>query len=451
MKYFRRSSRQFIVAISSCLALFLSDHVFALGLMEAYSAALQNDPAYRAALYERRAGQQYKAIGRSYLLPNLSAIYSASKNQADISSDTTSGVIIEQRDYKSEVGAIQLRQPLFSLDSAARYRQGVAQTNTSEAQFAASRQELIVQLASLYAAANYAGDQLALTIAQRDAYGEQRRTNDRMFAKGEGTQTDMLETQAKFDLSEAQVLESRDAMTNACNALASLVGREITKLDPLRDDFRAAPMRPAGFEDWKAIALAQNPEIAAQRYAVETASQEVNKNRAGHAPRLDAVLSRNNNSSDTINTYKQDATINSVGLQLTLPLYAGGSVSALTHQAVANHEKAKANLDAKTSDVLIELRKQYNSTVSGMSRIDALVKSESSVRLLIYATQKSVKGGVRTNLDVLNAQRQMFEAKRDLAVARYNYLISYLRLRKAAGTLSVSDLQTVAAYFTHLP
>ena len=419
----------------------------ALGLIQAYEAALQNDPAYRAAVHENEAGQQYEVLGRANLLPSLSASYSNSKNQADITTKTAFGQTAEQRNYTSMTGAIQLRQPLVNMEGIARYYQGVAQTDYSDAQFAARRQELIVRLVGAYAEAKYAEDHLALALVQRDAYAEQRRMNDRMFEKGEGTRTDMLETQAKFDLAEAQVLEAKDNLTDARNALAAMVGQEIIALDALRDDFRVKPMQPDGFDEWKAIAMERNPEIVAQRHAVEAASQEINKNRAGHMPRLDAIASISKSSSDTINTYNQDAQTNSIGVQLNVPLYSGGYTSAVTSQAASNHEKAKADLEAKTSQVLIDLRKNYSLTLSSALRIDALEKSVNSARLLVEATQKSVRGGLRTNLDVLNAQQQLFTAKRDLSLARYNYLLGYLRLRQAAGVVGMGDLQDIAGYF----
>jgi protease secretion system outer membrane protein len=441
------SSRQCAIATLSISLLLNANDAAALGLIEAYDAALKNDPAFQAAIFERQAGAEFREIGTSYLLPNVSANYSISQNQADIKTETAQGERSEERRYQSKSGGIQLRQPLFNLDAMARYRQGIAQTSASEAQFSSNSQDMMVRLVSLYVSAKYTEDQLAMAIAQRDAFAEQRKANDRLFKRGEGTVTDMIETQAKFDLAEAQVIEARDAVTNARDALASLIGREVTQLDPLQENFRAAPMQPASFEEWKTIALEKNPELVAQKYAVEAANQEIKKNQAGHAPRLDAVLGLNQSSSDTVSTYKQESTVNSIGLQLTIPLYAGGAIRAQSRQAAANYGRAQANLDGKTNDVLLELRKQYNASLNASARIDALIKSADSARLLIDATTKSVKAGLRTNLDSLNAQRQLFEVKRDLALARYNYLVSYLRLRKAAGILAMSDLQTVSGLF----
>jgi protease secretion system outer membrane protein len=418
-----------------------------LGLLQAYDAALMNDPVYRSAQRDNDAGQEFEMLGRSNVLPTISASYQRSRNQADIATSNIRGNFNEHRNYTGSAASLQLRQPIYHPEGQARYRQGIAQTSASNAQFTAQRQNLIVRLVALYAPAKYAEDQLAQAVARRDAYAEQRRSNERLLQLGEGTRTDVLETQAKYDLAEAQVLEAEDNVVNSRNALANLVGQDVKTLDPLVDNFRVQPMLPEAFEAWRALALANSPEIAVQRLIMEIAEEEIHKNSAGHLPRLDLLASIGKNSSDTTNTLDQNINIRSIGLQLSVPIYSGGAVTAALRQAIANHEKAVADLEAKTDAVLLELRKQYHLTLSSAVRIDAAVKALSSAALLIEATQKSVKGGQRTNLDVLNAQQQMFEARRDLALARYNYLLGYLRLRLSAGTLGLADLKVMANYF----
>ncbi len=437
------------LASTLVLALLLqSGGAAAFGLQQAYDAALQNDPVYRSAVSENVAGQQFRVLGRSNLLPVLSGNYSTYKNQATITTTAPNRLPSKDSpDYNSSTTTLQLRQPLVNFDGLARYRQGIAQTNYSDAVFSTRSQEVLLRVVGAYADAQYSDDQLALVVAQRDAFGEQMRVNDRMFKMGEGTRTDVLETQAKFDLAEAQVLEAQDSLMTARNTLAAIVGREITQLDPLSENFRVTPMQPADFAEWEKTALENNPEIQSQTYAVEASRQEINKSRAGHAPRVDLIATLNRSNSDTINTLYQDSNVRSIGVQVTIPIYSGGSVNAATSQAIANREKAKSDLDATTKKILVELRKQYSLSLSSSSRIDALVKSVASARLLVEATRQSVKGGVRINLDVLNAQQQLFQTQRDLAQARYNYLLSYLRLRGAAGTLGGDDLAKVASYF----
>ena len=425
-------------------ALFPIKTVSAFGLMQAYEAALNNDAVYRAAVHENEAGQQFKVIGRSSLLPVLSGSYST--NYVD-GERTFAGQPTQHLTYRNETSVLQLRQPVVNFESFARYKQGQAQTSAADTQFLVRNQDLIVRLAAAYMDARFAEDQLALTSAQMSSYAEQRLTNERLFEKGEGTRTEMLETQARFDLAEAQVIESRDNLTNARNVLTSIVGEEVRLVNPLLEDFRVKPMLPTSFEEWKEIALEQNPEIVSQRHAVEVARQEINKQRAGHAPRIDLVASVNKSMSDNIIFFGVDTFTRSVGVQVNVPMYAGGIVNAMTSQAVSNHERAKAELESRTHQVLIELRRQFNLNLSSSRRIDALTTSVNSRNILLDATKKSVIGGTRNNIDILNAQQQFFEARLDLMQARYNYLLSYLRLRKAAGTVDIRDLQDVARYF----
>jgi protease secretion system outer membrane protein len=438
-----------ISLIALACGLMLAAPASAIGLMQAYHAALLNDPTYRSAISENRAGKEYKTIGRSGLLPTLQYSYSTSQNKAETEQPNILGKITTSHtDYRSITNNVSLRQTLFNLDAFARYKQGIAQSNYSDAQFTGKSMDLMIRLVSNYVEAKYAEDQLVLISAQRDAYAEQKRVNDRMFEKGEGTRTDMLETQARLDVAEAQVIEYTDNLMNARNALAGMTGSDVTKLDGLGDGFSAMSLTPNNFEDWKSLAETNNAELTAGRFSLEVAQQEITKSRAGHAPRLDLNAGYNHGISDSLTTQKQDSAVRSIGIQLVIPLYSGGYVNAVSNQAVANRDRARSDLDASTNKVMIELRKQFNAVKSSIAKVTALQKSVDSATLLVEATKQSVKGGVRINLDVLNAQQQLMASKRDLALARYTYLTSFLRLRVAAGVVNVDDLQMVAGYFS---
>ncbi|MFZ6648666.1 TolC family outer membrane protein [Undibacterium sp. TJN25] len=451
----RRTARQGFIFVAGIVISLQVGQASAMGLLQAYEAALQNDATYRSAIFDNQAGQENKILGRSNLLPNAQLNYSTAKNKADLTQpENFAGVVIPYTthpDYTSTSSSVTVRQVLFSLDAYAKYKQGIAQTNFSDAQFTARRQDLIIRLVTAYAEAQYANDQVALISAQRNAFAEQRHINDRMFERGEGTKTDMLETQAKLDLSESQLIEAQDNLLTARNTLASMLGQSVEQLDGLTDNFRLLPSTVSTFDEWVALAIENNAEILAGKYNIEVAEQEVKKNWAGHTPRLDLQASYSRAKSDSLTTLDQDQTTKSIGLQLVIPLYSGGSVSALTRQAVANREKAKSDLDFTTKKILLELRKQYSAVMSSSAKIDALVKSVSSATLLVEATNQSVKGGVRINLDVLNAQQQLVTSKRDLVQTRYNYLLAYLRLRNAAGTLNGADLVDISHYFASTP
>jgi protease secretion system outer membrane protein len=414
----------------------------AVGLQQAYRAALQNDPTFRMNYYENEYGKENLVLGRAGLLPNISASYSGNRNVLDQETTIGGRTSLSQPRYLSRSAAVQVRQPLLNLDAITRYRQGKVQTEQAQQTFEANTNEVALRVVGAYCDALFADDQVALARVQRDMYLEQQHVNERMFEKGEGTRTDMLETRARLDLSEAQLIEAQDNAVAMRNTLAGVIG-----MQALGEGFRVMPLTPVSFDEWRALALQNNNELAAARLAVENARLEIARNKAGHAPRIDLVGVYSRGDNESINTYGQNNVNRALGVQVNIPLYAGGAVNATTRQAVANHERAKADLDARTSKVLVELRKAHSLVLSSVRKIDALVKAVESNRLLMTATEQSIKGGVRINLDLLNAQQQLYTSQRDLAQARYAYLLGVLRLRAAAGTLGDGDIRELAAYF----
>jgi protease secretion system outer membrane protein len=430
-------------------ALFLAGgNAGAVTFTQAYEAALKNDPNYRIGYYENEYGKENKVLGRVGLLPNVVASYSASRNRVDLEGiDQLGRPTLTHPQYISRSSAVQLRQPLLNLEAIARYRQGVVQTEAAEAAFATRGAEVVLRVAGAYLDALLANDALALAQSQRDAYSEQAKVNARLLEKGEGTKTDSLETAAKLDQAEAQVIEARDTLATNMSTLADIIGMDPGTLQPLAPGFRFAPLSPAGFEAWKQMALASNPDIRAARLAVEAARLDIQKSKAGHAPRIDLVATYAKNDAETVNTYTQNSLNRSIGVQVNVPLYSGGQVNSLTRQSVAVHERALADLQVRSDKVTTELRRAHSLVLSSVARIESLDKAVASAELLIKATAQSIKGGVRINLDLLSAEQQLTGVKRDLAQARYNYLMALLRLRAAAGTLAQGDVAEVATYF----
>ena len=419
----------------------------AMGLMQAYDAALQNDPTYRSAIHEHEAGEENLALGRSKLLPNLSFDYQQNRNLLNITTTTGQNTGSQQMTYLGQVTTLSMRQPLFNLGDYASYKQGRAQADYSRAQFSGKGQDLVLRVVQAYTDALYAGDQLDLAKAQSAAYEELMHANELKLSKGEGTRTDVLETQSKYALVQAQVIEAQDQVEAMKRTLSGIVGTEIRDLDPLTENFSPLPLHPDSFPEWKTIALDRNADIEAQRYAVEATRLEVQKDLSGHAPQLDFVASISKNNQGSIYTFNQDMYVRSAGVELSMPIYSGGYVSALSRQASANFERSKSDLDDKTNKLLVDLYKQYGMVLSSTARIEALEKAVDAAKLLIKATRMSIKGGERVNIDLLDAQQQYYQARRDLARARYDYINSYLHLNYDAGTLSPDDLRKMAGYF----
>lgn len=414
-----------------------------LGLLAAYEAALQHDPIYRSAMHENEAGEQAEAIGRSHLLPSLVVTHAQNKNSGTL--DT--GVGTQPLNFDGQVSTLTLRQPLFNMEAIAGYQQGKARADSSRAKFAGSSQQLVVRLVEAYAETLLAQERVKITETERNALEELKRVNERMLQRGEGTTTDVLETQSKFALAEAKIIEAKDELQIAQLKLETIVGQKIAQLDRLSDSFSAQAIHLPDYDSWHALALEQNAELMTQRHNVVSGKEEIKRNRAGHLPRVDLVASLQKNKRGSFITQGLDAEFGTVGIEVNMPLYSGGRVNALTAQATANHARAEADLDAATDKILVELRKQYNLLSSGVRRIESLELAVKSAELLVEATQKSIRGGIRINLNLLDAQQQLHTARRDLVQARYQYLLAYLRLQLAAGTLAMSDLQHIARYF----
>lgn len=537
-----------------------------LDLIEAYAAALAHDPTFRAAQAARDAGLEDRILGRAQLLPTINASVSTERNrlranerevllgmgqtQSNTSSSTRtqsstetteplfSGAspsttlrerdireqssdsaafssqtlsderILETNRIRSTNATLQLRQPLINFAATAGYRQGNLLTAASQARFRAQQQELMVRVTEAYAQTLFAQENRRLAASQLETLVEQQATNERMLDGGEGTLTDVLETRAKREIAQAQLIEAEDNFIVARNRLQAMTGVKIESLAPLKTDVSSTAASTQSPEDWRMLAMTHNGLLESLRHQVDAASEEAKKAEAGHYPRLDLVASvgrddlrttplttatvgtsssregtstssdtsssdtrttgssgntttstsnsvSNSNTSSSSSATSSSTTNNAdtsrrssnnrrIGLELNVPLYAGGAVSARVRQAAARLIQSQAEMDAKVDEVLLELNRQLRLQQSTAQRALALAQAVASSRVAIDATVKSMAAGVRTNLDVLNARERLTAAERELANARYSHLLAYLRLRFNAGVLAEEDLHTVA-------
>lgn len=417
----------------------------ALGLQDAYQAARAHDPKFRAAQKDLEASAESRAIGRSFLLPEVTAGASRGRNALD----RTVGANSDSLNYDSSSAALQLRQPLYNRESAARYRQGQVQAKYGEIQFSIRNNELILRMLEAYTNLLLAYEQVNLAEGQAAAFAEQLRSSERLLKLGEGTQTEVLEARASHELALAQIIEARGGIDNATAVLGGIIGPDLRPTPRrLGRQFEFVKLDPDSLEKWLATALEQSGDIELRRQVVENAREQVALAQAGHYPRLDLTASISRSESESINTINQTNAQKSIGLQLNLPLYAGGRTSAQIRQNEATLGRAEAELADITQEVSVELRRQFNALQGGAQRIEALGRALDSATLLIEATRKSVLGGVRVTLDVLNAEQRKYTVERDLAQARFTYLQAWLRLRSAAGLLKPDDLTQMEGYLT---
>ncbi|WP_062309671.1 TolC family outer membrane protein [Polynucleobacter sinensis] len=429
-----------------------SSVVKALDLMGAYEIALGGDPVYRSATKEYEAGLEYENIGRSALFPRVLANYNAATNKATQWGQQYPGgpnISYDWR-YPSNFAAAQLTQPIISLDAFAKWKQGVAQTEVSNAKYIYSTQDLLVRVSQAYVDLLFAMDQLQYLKIENEAFKQQAITSTFLFENGEGLKTDSLEAKAAQLMSEAKVIDARDMVENARRKLNAILGNTLganESVNSLKDKFPFLAIESGSFKDWEEKAIASNAELVGMKAQVEVALQEYRKNIAGHYPVVNFIAAITTQNSNTVSSINQTTNQNYVGVQVNLPIFSGGEIVSKSNQAYANYEKSKADFAVAQDRIVTELRKQYDLVHSGQAKIRALVGAKESSEQLVQSMKKSVVSGERINLDILLAQKALFLANRDLAQTKYSYLVAFLKLHQLSGTLEVNDFQKVAQYF----
>ncbi|EAX3090848.1 TolC family outer membrane protein, partial [Salmonella enterica] len=296
-----------------------------------------------------------------------------------------------------------------------------------------------------------ARDKIELAKAKKTSYKEQLKINERLLAAGEGTVTDVLETQARYNLSEAQLIEAYDDLDAAQRQLEWIVGVPLDQLSAFevlrQGPFQALTMTYLKFEEWEKKALEKNPLLAALRHGVEAAKYEIERNRAGFMPNIQLYASHSISNSSNDNTVNQRYNTSSIGLRVSIPLYDGGGTAASLRQATARYGQTQAEMDVQITSVINNLRKQFNLCLRSRAMIKAYELTVQSAREQVIATRQSVIAGQRVNIDVLNAQQQLFSAQQDLASAKYTYIKSWITLLGESGLLEENDVKQITNYF----
>lgn len=415
----------------------------AMDLKQAWDLLQYQGPIYRAAVHEKEAGSENRAIGTAGLLPQINA--SAYDNKVN-GSQRQNGAD-NDLDYTSKGANVRLRQPLFNKQKMAEYRQGQQRADYSVAVFDAKSQDAAVRLAESYFDVLLASETITLAKAKLRAFDEQLASAKRRMELGAGTVTDIDESVARRDLADAELIEAQDNLVNARSQLEEYIGETPESLTTLRPNFDTPPLQPGNLQDWLVKAQTDSPLILARRYSRDLAEEEVKRASAGHWPTLDFIAGYTAGQSQSLSELNQRNHYGSIGLEVNFPLFSGGGVSALTRQASANSDKALDELDATRLEVISGTTREFRGIQSGAKRIHALERAVESNERSLISTRKGFKeGGTSTNVDVLNAEELLFVARHDLFEAKLRYLMSHLRLASSVGSLGDDDIAQINDY-----
>jgi len=424
-------------------------------LVQVYQQALANDATYASARNSLTAGQERITQGRSLLLPQVALTGSHLKNNGDFT-PVNEGALTDvggvptrvtgrDTDNSQNIYTLQLTQPLFRWANWQQYQQSKLAQAQAEAQFAQAQQDLIVRVAQAYFDVLTAQDNLASIQAQKSATTEQLASAKRNFEVGTQTITDTHEAQAAYDLVVAQEFAAINDLEVRRTALQQIIGTAPASLATLRTGVAIAPPQPATIEPWISSAEQQNYGVTVQQLAVEIAKREIERNRAGHMPTVDFVAQSQRQSQTASGITKNNA----IGVQWTMPIFSGFQITSKVRETIALEEKARNDLEATKRSAAQNARQAYLGVNSGLAQVRALEAAEVSSKSALESNKLGYQVGVRINIDVLNAQRQLYSTQRDLAKARYDTIMNGLRLKAAAGTLKEADLVPVNALLTN--
>ncbi|MGB9991541.1 TolC family outer membrane protein [Pseudoduganella rhizocola] len=440
-----------LIAVLIASALFTLN-AQAADLLQVYQQAQANDATFASARNSLTAGQERITQGRSLLLPTVTLTGQNLRNYGDRTPgnigaiDVVDGQLVEitkvNQDNHNNSYTLQLTQPLFRWANYQQYEQSKLSQAQAEAQFAAAQQDLILRVAQAYFDVLTAQDNLTATQAQKSATTEQLASAKRNFEVGTQTITDTHEAQAAYDLVVAQEFAAINDLEVKRNALRQIIGQAPGDLAGLRTGVTIAPPEPAAIDPWISAAEGQNYSVTVQELAVEIAKRQISLQRAGHMPTLDLVAQKQRNSFNNIQGTTKN---NAIGVQWSVPIFNGFAVTSRVREAIALEEKARNDLEASKRAAAQNARTAFLGVNTGLSQVKALEAAEVSSKSALDSNKLGYQVGVRINIDVLNAQRQLYATQKDLSKARYDTIMNGLRLKAAAGTLKETDLQPVNA------
>jgi outer membrane protein len=416
-------------------------------LIGVLNEALANDPVYASARFAEEASAEAEPQARAALLPNVSA--SASINTTDyhfVSGNYQVEPSFVQT-FTTWGPTLQVAMPLYRAqlwDSLSQSRLAVRQ---SQMQFAQSREDLLVRVAQAYFDVLASSDALIAIQTNKQAISEQLAQAQREFEVGTKTIVDTHEAKARYDLALAQEQVALGDLVVKKSSLRAIVGRDVGDLAPLRDAPELVGPQPADVEAWAHNAEQNNFSVLAARAASEIAQRETRRARNAYQPTVDlsGSVQWQHTTGQPLQTFSNNATSGAIGLIATVPLYTGDLIQSRIREAHANESRSQQDLEGARRNAAQAARQAYTGTDYGLAQVRALESAETSAKTQLESTRLGYEVGVRINLDVLNANTQLFNTQRDLKKARYDFLVNGLRLKAASGTLEDRDVQGVNA------
>ena len=434
----KKTTLSFIFLFSSTLQ--------AQNLLETYDLALQNDPFLRQSLANKMAVGELKEQSIAQLLPSINAGASTVYNWSDQKSIFNQNFPGQssKNEYWNNQFSINLVQPVFHWDMWVQLSQSEKQIAQADASYLAEQQRLILKTTNAYFDVLGTQDDLTFVLSEQETIARQLEQAQQRFDVGLIAITDVYEAQAGYDQSRADVISAKNSVSNAKEALKEIIGSQLSELSNLGETLPLPEPQPNDIDEWNNQALNQNLQILVARNESEIAQENIEFQRSGHYPTLDVVGQFGLN--DTTGNLWAHGNTENIGLQLNIPIFEGGAVVSRTRQAEYQYNQAEDALLATQRAVTKEVKDSYRAVMDSINQVAALKSAVKSGKSALEATEAGFEVGTRTMVDVLAATKNYTSAQSRYAQARYAYLVSGIRLKNAASTLDIADIEAINRY-----
>ena len=436
------------LSVATIGASLLSSNTYSDSLLEVYELATKNDHEYRANLANYNADKEAINIGRSALLPQIAGSAGYSETNADTSSSNTN--FDGESDTDTKAYSVELKQALINFNALNKYRSGKLQTNAAEIQLAADQQSLIIRSAEAYFNVLRSIDQLRTSQAEEKALSTQLEQTRQRYEVGLISINDVYEAQAAYDSTVASRLSAQVNVGTTLESLTILTGKNHDSIAPLKNGFSAVYPSPNNKQEWIEAANKNNLSLQVDKIKANISSYEAKAIKANRYPTLTGSISYGNSDSDrsgvssvgaSSGDRSDDTDTTRFSLDLNIPIYTGGNLTALQKQAAQKQIASRETFLFSQRKTIQETRSLFLTVSTDIAQIKARKQAIVSNESALEATQAGYDAGTRDIVDVVNAQRNLFQAQRDYFNALYNYIISTLNLKQVAGTLNVNDLE----------
>ena len=441
----RQATLRTTVLTLTLAALFAAPQLRAEDLLQIYREAQQNDPTLAAARASWAATQELVPQARSALLPTVNGAASANLNNFSETIRTDPQTDISNRTFRLGSLSVSAAQPLYRVANKVAYDQAKQQVAQADYTLSSAQQDLILRVAQAYFDVLLAEFNVELAESQKTAVSEQLAQAKRNFEVGTATITDTNEAQAKYDQIIATEIQARNDLDRRRTALTAIIGRAPGNLKRVGRGFEPTLPDPNNVDYWVDRALRENLSV---RFAIsnyEIAALEVDRARAGHLPTVDAVASAGAvaNSGSTTTDFGGNTRSGLFGIVVNVPIYTGGFVNSRVREAISLQDRSRADLEFAKRAAVTNAQDGFSGVNSAAAGVKAFEQAVASAEVALQSNILGQEVGIRTNLDVLNVQQNVYSTRRDLANAYFTYLLAVLRLKSAVGSLNEQDLQDI--------